>query len=509
MTFFSNHDLLKSLQSTRPIPNTGGEVATDGISPDLSAPRTALVTTHAANKSILSAMTCMTLIVCALYAGVIYGTKTAGFLRETTLGNAFLAISLISGILFSGELVWRAALVLRYKPIPGCDDESLPNCTVVVPAYNEGKQVYVTLQSLAASDYPMDKLELIAVDDGSVDDTWEWIQRAKGALGNRVSTIQQPRNKGKRHALYAGFQRSTGEVLVTVDSDSIVASDTLRNLVAPFAKDRKVGAVAGNLRVLNTDEGIIPRMLDVVFVYTSSFLRASQSMVKAVLCTPGALSAYRRSVVMNVLQEWLHQTFCGQPANIGEDRALTNLVLREGYHVVFQQNAWVYTEAPVTYGNLCKMYLRWARGDFRETIALTRFIFKPFREESLLGARINLVSSWLTTTYFQIVLVAALGLVILHPATFGLNAFFGVMISSSLAAIMYAWRFGSFSFLWAFFYGAYSFISLSWIGPYALITPHKSGWLTRQLKPDSVIGQTKPALSRSTMFLQEEVNAAE
>lgn len=458
---------------------------------------------HSAHKRRYVAILCAAIGGCALFGGIACGTETADMFMETLPGTALLVLSLVSVALFAAELAWRAVLVYRYRPIAGCEDELLPDCTVVVPAFNEGKQVFVTLQSLAASDYPEDRLELIAVDDGSVDDTWEWIQHAKEVLGDRVTILRQPRNTGKRHALHAGFRRSRGEILVTVDSDSIVRADTLRNLVAPFVKDRRVGAVAGNLRVLNVDGGIIPRMLDVVFVYTSSYLRASQSMVKAVLCTPGALSAYRRSVVMNVIQEWLHQTFCGQPANIGEDRALTNLVLREGYHVLFQQNAWVYTEAPVTYANLCKMYLRWARGDLRETIALTRFIFKPLRDESLLGVRINLISSWLTITYFQVALVVSLGLIILHPVTFGPSALFGVVVSSSLAAVMYAWRFGSFSALWAFFYGAYSFVSLSWIGLYALITPHKSGWLTRQVRSAPAVDRTGPLCAGNKMFLHE------
>ena len=488
MAFPASSELQKSQKGKPSIPEiiAGGKITAD---------KDAIAEKNATGTSRLAAILCLAIGVCALCCGVVYGMQTLEFLRKIVLGELLVALSL-------AELVWRAVLALRYRPVPGCDDELLPDCTVVVPAFNEGKQVFVTLESLAASDYPKDKLQLIAVDDGSVDDTWEWIRRAEELLGGRVITIKQPRNKGKRHALYAGFQQSTGEILVTVDSDSIVTADTLRNLVAPFVADKKVGAVAGNLRVLNMDKGMIPKMLDVAFVYTSNFLRASQSMVKAVLCTPGALSAYRRSVVMNVLQEWLHQTFCGQPANIGEDRALTNLILREGHHVVFQRNAWVYTEAPVTYANLCKMFLRWARGDFRENIALTRFIFTPFREGSLLGARINLISNWVATV-IQVVLVFALGMIVLHPITLGVNMLLGVIISSSLAAIIYAWKFGSFTSLWAFMYGFYSLVSLSWIGPYALITPHKSGWLTRQIKLKPVIDQAKPALSGSRMFLQE------
>src|SRR5262249_7140076 len=149
-------------------------------------------------------------------------------------------------------------------------------------------------------------------------------------------------------ALHEGFVRSRGQVLVTVDSDSEVHADTLRNLVTPLVVDESVGAVAGNVRVLNREGGPIARMMDVVFTYAFDFIRAAQSEVRTVMCTPGALSAYRRGLVLRVLPRWMAQTFLGLPANIGEDRALTNFILREGYHVTFQGNAVVDTEVPTS-----------------------------------------------------------------------------------------------------------------------------------------------------------------
>jgi hyaluronan synthase len=133
------------------------------------------------------------------------------------------------------------------------------------------------------------------------------------------------------------------------------------------------------------------------------------------------------------------------------------------------------------------MYLRWARSNIRETIAMTRFIFKPFRKGSKLGARINLMSGWMALTKTQLFLVITWGLIVWHPMTFGVNTIIGVIIFSSLAAILYAWKFGRFASLWAFAYGFYFFISLFWIKPYALLTPHKAGWLTRQI-------ESKPAV---------------
>ncbi len=437
----------------------------------------------------------------SIAAGIFALCGTIAFrLGDSEFSEIDMICTILSFVMLA-ELLWRGVLLFKYKAVPACDELLLPVCTVVVPAFNEGKQVFLTLKSLAASSYPEEKLQLIAIDDGSVDDTWEWILRGKELLGERLITVRFPCNRGKRHALHAGFSRSRGEILVTVDSDSIVGADTLKNLVAPFAVDSKTGAVAGNLRVLNIDEGFIPKMLDVAFAYTCNFLRASQSVVKGVLCTPGALSAYRKDLVMKVLQEWLEQTFCGEPANIGEDRALTNLILREGHHVLFQQNAVVYTEAPVTYDKLCKMLLRWARGDLRENAALTRFAFSGFRDGSMLGIRINLITNWIATL-LQVLILATPVMVMLYPVSFGVSIMLGVIIYSSLAAGVHARVSGSFSSLWGFVYGFYSIIPLSWIAPYALLTPHKSGWLTRQAKPALPVDRREQFQAGRNRFLQ-------
>ncbi|RYZ20938.1 MAG: aldehyde dehydrogenase family protein, partial [Sphingobacteriales bacterium] len=142
------------------------------------------------------------------------------------------------------------------KEIEALGDELLQTCTVIVPAFNEGKQVYATLLSLAASEYPEHKLQLLAIDDGSRDDTWYWMQQAKLKLGSRLDIFQQPKNMGKRHALYKGFNLGTGDVFVTVDSDSVVEANTLRLLVSPFITNENCGAVAGNIQVLNNQKAL-------------------------------------------------------------------------------------------------------------------------------------------------------------------------------------------------------------------------------------------------------------
>ena len=380
-----------------------------------------------------------------------------------------------------GVTAWQILLAVKYRPVDPCTDETCPTCTVVVPAFNEGKQVCDTLLSIAASDYPREKMQIIAVDDGSQDDTWNWMQAAAAMLGDRLTLVQLPTNCGKRQALYEGFTRSTGQILVTIDSDSLIGKSTLRHLLSPFVCDSKVGAVAGNVRVLNRDAGIIPRMLDVNFTYSFDFIRAAQSRLNTVVCTPGALSAYRAEVVFTVLDEWVNQRFMGRPASIGEDRAMTNLILRSGYHVTYQRDAVVRTMVPTKYNNLCKMLLRWARSNIRETIVMTSFLFTRFRSTSSWGARSNLVLSWYGLLMGEVFKLVGFAYLLCCPLIISSNMLMATVLAALLPALVYLFRHRNSDFLWSFPFTAFWVTALSWISLYALLTPHRSKWLTRKV----------------------------
>jgi len=402
-------------------------------------------------------------------------------LRFCLFGVAYTAVGQLALTVNVLVLIWQILLVRGYAPLPTCTDQQLPTCTVVIPAYNEGRMVLRTLRSIARSDYPADKLQIIAVDDGSKDDTWLWILKAARELSGIV-TIQQPRNMGKKHAMYEAFKRATGEVLVTIDSDSLIERQTLRRLVSPFHHDPKVGAVAGNVRILNRHEGLIPRMLEVSFAFSFEFIRAAQSRVRTVFCTPGALAAYRRSAVMPVLNSWLNQTFFGRPAKIGEDRAMTNWILRTGHDVVFQSNAVVYTNVPTRYENLCRMFLRWARSNVRESIMMAQFIFTKFRDTSARGARTFFLFGVFNLIVPQFLLAGMFACLLWKPTVFIMPILFGSTLGASVAAFFYAVRRKNSEAIWAYAYSFFWSTCLFWITGYSLLTAHNSSWLTRDHK---------------------------
>lgn len=400
---------------------------------------------------------------------------------NSPLGITFFVITtalLLFKLLF---LAYNVYLYFQYKPIESVSDELLPTCTVIVPAYNEGNLVYDTLLSVASSDFPKHKLQILAIDDGSKDDTWYWMQKAKDKLGDQITIFQQPSNKGKRHALYRGFNLGTGEIFVTIDSDSIIKTDTLRNLVSPFITDANCGAVAGNVRVLNNKNAILPKMLNVSFVMSFEFVRSAESQLGSVLCTPGALAAYRSTAVFKCLPEWINQKFMGQSSDIGEDRAMTNMILKQGKKVLFQRNAIVLTDVPEKYKGLYKMFIRWGRSNVRENLAMAKYVFKDFKSDSKFGTRLLFINQFLTIVMTYPFQLFMLFFIIVHPLLFLSSTLLGILIFASFPVVFYAKKYSAAESLWAYAYSVLYTFGLFWISPYAIATAGRSGWLTREL----------------------------
>ncbi len=415
-------------------------------------------------------------------------TRALGTLGQTVTARIYEGVFWLS----LAVIGWRAWSYIRYRSIPAVSDAELPMITVVVPAYNEGRHVMDTLVNVASSRYPAEKLQIIAVDDGSKDDTWQWMRKAETELGGRVEIFRMQKNGGKRRALYQGFKMAKGEVLVTIDSDSMVAADTLRNLVSPFVRDKRIGGMAGNVRVLNLKEGFFPRIMDVAFTFSFDFFRIGQSSFNTVFCTPGALSAYRADALAPYLDAWLDETFMGLYANIGEDRGLANIVLRQGYHILFQQNAMVYTNVPTQYKPLCRMLIRWGRSHVRETIVMASFLFTNFRKTPALGARIEFLLQMLELTALEALKFGSLALAVLTPLTMIKGTLIGCSIAALVPGTVYLLRHRSLNCLWALPYTIFYFFGLSWISLWSLLTPHRSGWLTREIK-SATLPKAQPA----------------
>ncbi|MGH7635345.1 MAG: glycosyltransferase family 2 protein, partial [Gemmatimonadaceae bacterium] len=248
-------------------------------------------------------------------------------------------------------------------------------------------------------------------------------------------------------------------------------------MVAPFLADERIGGVAGRVAVLNRDT-MISRMLEVQFALAFDFGRAAQSAYRTVACCPGALSAFRRSIILPHLTEWTNQTFLGRPVGHGEDQALTNIVLRQGYDTVYQRTATVHTLAPTTYGQLSRMFLRWDRSYIVEGFSFAKFMLTRYREKNRVLPVVSFVVSNLRLVLFFWGLLE-LPFVFAQDARTHLQAGIALALGALFSAAYYLRIERSFRFAYGLLYALYSVLLLQWILPWALITVRDERWGTR------------------------------
>ena len=404
-------------------------------------------------------------------------------------GGGTLVAALASAVVIA--FATRIALWWSYSPRcrpidASTDTTALPELTVVIPAFNEGPMVRRSIESVLASDYPADKLHLIVVNDGSSDDTAAHIDAAVREHGARVDAIHLPHNRGKRHALYAGFKRARGQVVATLDSDSEVEPGALANLVAPLVADAdagepRVGGVGGKVVALNRSSNWLTRMLGVRYILGFDFVRAYQSQLRTVWCLPGALQAYRLDLIRPHLESWRDQTFLGAQCTNGDDHAMTNLVLSLGADTAYQSNAVVHTEVPETYRRLSKMYVRWGRSATREGLRALRFApARALRLGHWRGALMLLdaVLQPLTLLARVVGLGAALAVTLTSPV-----AVLAGLAWTAAFALIYTLIFlrseRSTEALFGVLYAFFAMVALPWVQPFATLTVRRNGWMTR------------------------------
>src|SRR5579872_5660434 len=144
-----------------------------------------------------------------------------------------------------------------------------PTVSVLMPCFNEGKTVYETIESISKSNYPADKFEVIAQDDCSVDDSYEWMLKAQRDFTNiSVRVGRNTENSGKARTVCNALALSTAEVIISIDSDCIFHPDAIRELTVCLSEPG-IGSVGGRVGVRNPNASTITAIQ--TFVYYAAF----------------------------------------------------------------------------------------------------------------------------------------------------------------------------------------------------------------------------------------------
>lgn len=402
----------------------------------------------------------------------------------------------IYSFLTSSSLIFIYYFTYKYKSVE--DKNHRPSVTVIIPCKNEEGVIAKTINAVVSSNYPEDKLNVVVVDDGSTDNTY---QIAKQFDSNRVKVIKHGVNKGKREAFATGFHSSDDEVVICIDSDTIIDKEAIRLLVQPFV-DNKVVAVCGHGVAANKDKNLLTKIQHYWYQKMFILIKGMESKLGAVTCCSGILAAYRRENLNEILDEWLNEIFMGRRILFSDDRQLTNLNARgvsglksKDAKVVYQRTAIAYTIVPETYKQFFKQQLRWKRGWLHCTRLAIQFMWhKKF------PMVIYYYSSILLAFFMPVIIIKWL---IITPLSGNLMTTTVYMMSLIYVAIIHGlntWQLSSNIkteksiemdtlmdyVLYMILFVPFS-IMLALLNIYAWCTCWKTGWLTRADKPNKEI----------------------
>jgi cellulose synthase/poly-beta-1,6-N-acetylglucosamine synthase-like glycosyltransferase/spore germination protein YaaH/peptidoglycan/xylan/chitin deacetylase (PgdA/CDA1 family) len=263
-------------------------------------------------------------------------------------GIAFIFITGILLVSARALIIGLLALAEKLRPNPADHPEYKPDVTIMIPAYNEESVIVDTVRSALASVYP--KLEILVIDDGSTDHTAELV-RANFAADPRVRLLLQP-NRGKPAALNHALSEATGEIVVSIDADTIVDPEAVPRLVRHFVNP-KVGAVAGNVKVMNRNKWLT-RWQALEYITSQNLEKRAFDLLNCIPVVPGAAGAWRTDLLR------ANGGFSGD--TVAEDTDLTLTIRRNGWKILYDEDAIGRTEVPDTVEALIRQRFRWTFG---------------------------------------------------------------------------------------------------------------------------------------------------
>ncbi len=277
-----------------------------------------------------------------------------------SFNSLFVFSSIVSLVIFLFVLLFRyfSILVMAYLYITRYTVQQKntynPFVSIIVPVFNEGKVLTESIKSLLKLNYS--NYEIIIVNDGSTDNTKQVGQSLVGLQDGlnskvRVSLVNKP-NGGKSRALNAGIQVSKGDFILCMDGDSQLSPDTLKYGISHFI-DPAIGAVAGNVKVLNRKK-FLTDLQSLEYLEGLNMPRSAQSFLKLVNIIPGPIGIFRKKAIQDA-GWYASDTFA-------EDADLTLKILASGWKIYYEPMAISWTEAPDKLNQLLKQRYRWTRG---------------------------------------------------------------------------------------------------------------------------------------------------
>lgn len=307
----------------------------------------------------------------------------------------------------------------------------LPLVSIIVPAYNEEVNAVKSLENLLQCTYL--NFEIIFVDDGSKDNTFE---RVKNAFSHnpQVKVFTKP-NGGKASALNYGINQSHADFVVCIDADTKLAPDSVSLLMKHFfmgnAKSENIGAVAGIVKVGN-EVNVLTKWQSIEYITSQNFDRKGFAYANAITVIPGAIGAFKKDAII-AAGGFTTDT-------LAEDCDITIRILKAGYTIANEPNAIAYTEAPETFKQFIKQRNRWSFGVMQTFWKHKDMLFNSTRKNlGFIALPDMLIFKYIIPFFMPLAdILMLIGLITDNAGQIGLYYIIFTLIDTAIAAIAFA-----------------------------------------------------------------------
>lgn len=239
-----------------------------------------------------------------------------------------------------------------------------PFISIIIPCYNEEETIEETIRHLARIAYP--RKEIIAVNDGSKDDTANILRRLVQSY-DELRVIDCKENRGKANALHIACHASRAEYLVTIDSDAILDPYAAHYLIHHFfLRGERLGAVTGNPRIRNRDT-LLSRLQLVEYASIIGAIKRTQRILGKIMTVSGVVTAFRKKALVDV-SLWDRDM-------ITEDISVSWKLQQKFWDIRYEPRALCWMLVPETLEGIWKQRIRWAQGGQEVILRYWRMLF--------------------------------------------------------------------------------------------------------------------------------------
>lgn len=294
-------------------------------------------------------------------------------------------ISAYLGIVATTFYILSYRAYLKREKKYSFEEKNLPKVTVLIPAYNEENSIARTIKSILKSDYPRNKFEVIVINDGSKDKTYEIAKKYK----SKIVKVFTKKNGGKGSALNLGISKAKGEIIFTMDADTFVESYSLKNMVHYFANP-KITAVTPAMMIYKPKT--IWQRIQHAEYFLGVFMRKAFASVDSVYVTPGAFSAYRK--------EFFEKHGGYDEDNVTEDLEIALRIQYLGYSIENSPYSPAYTISPKTFRELLIQRRRWYYGHIKNIWNYRKLISRKYGDLGMFIIPVGLLSIFFALVVF-------------------------------------------------------------------------------------------------------------